>query len=182
MKIVEQIQQNVARDVLEQATQTESQWREFIITASIQGIYVNDLKVKDIDIISVPHHGSGSMTVLVDAKWNDLQNDPRISFAAATGAIGNKFHRRPSIMETHRGVVSEVMGDEVEITYETPAGPLRQIYSSERFVGGIPNEGDNVEAKVTVTVVEREPNVFEEEFESDIPSFEGRAIKGQARI
>ena len=90
---------------------------------------------------------------------------------------------RPRIMESHRGVVSEVLGDEVEITYETPAGPLKQIYSKEQFDGGIlPNEGVDVEAKVTISVVDRKTSEVEEDFESDIPSFEGRDIKGQVRI
>ena len=130
-----------------------------------------------------PLAASGSLGVdlgdwALDKEWaerlNQLISDP------TRAAIGPP---RPRIMESHRGVVSEVLGNQVEITYETSAGPLKQIYNREQFVGGvIPNEGDNVEAKVTVTVVDHEPNVFEEEFESDIPSFEGRAIKGQARI
>lgn len=54
---------------------------------------------------------------------------------------------RPIILESHQGVVSEVVRDDVEITYETMAGPIKQIYHREQFVGTVPKEGDHVEPK-----------------------------------
>ncbi len=174
MEIVEQILEYAARAKLRQRPQAESQLRENFLTGPTQGVYANTLK--DIEIVL---HGDFVMDCSQPAaKWPALWDDTRL---ASVGAYA-RYHL-PYIMESHRGVVSEVLGNQVEITYETPAGPLKQIYSREQFVGGtIPNEGDDVEAKVTVTVVDRETNLFEEDFESDIPSFEGRAIKGQARI
>jgi hypothetical protein len=86
---------------------------------------------------------------------------------------------RPILTESNRGVVSDVLGNQVEITYETPAGPIKQIYRIEQFVGTVPKEGDHVEARVIINVIDGVPN---SDFESDIPSFEGREIKGQVRI
>lgn len=60
---------------------------------------------------------------------------------------------RVLLTDTHYGRVSEVMGEQVEVTYETAQGPIRQIYDRNQFNGGeMPNEGDNIEVKVTVSV------------------------------
>jgi len=83
------------------------------------------------------------------------------------------------LTESLRGVVSEVLGNQVEITYETRSGPMKQIYNREQFLGGkMPHEGDSVQADLAIWLVDREPT----RATSDIPSFEGRSIKGELRI
>ena len=54
--------------------------------------------------------------------------------------------------ETHRGVVTDVEGDEIAVTYETEEGPVEQVYERSQFVDGkVPAVGDAIEAHVLVT-------------------------------
>jgi hypothetical protein len=192
MEIGEQIREHVARAGLGQRPQAEFQQRENLISIRSQGSLGKNA------ILIAPHHGSGLESSwhesLAYVEWTrrNLFEEPRALLVCLTHPHEDHYTGlsdvafgppRPCIIESHRGVVSDVLGNQVEITYETPAGPIKQIYNREQFRGGvIPNEGDDVEAKVTVSVVDRETSEVEEDFESDIPSFEGRGIKGQARI
>lgn len=54
--------------------------------------------------------------------------------------------------ETHRGVVTDVEGDEVAVTYETEEGSVEQVYQRSQFVQGqLPEVGDAIEAHVLVS-------------------------------
>src|SRR3989442_845022 len=118
---------------LGQRPQAESQLRENFLTGRRRGMNVNDSK--DFDIITVPHHGSAydsGHEVLpfeqVRKRIEEAIRDAMAQNLSRAEAFAG-CHPRPYIMESHRGVVSEVVGNQVEITYETPAGPLKQIYS-----------------------------------------------------
>jgi hypothetical protein len=103
---------------------------------------------------------------------------------ALQSAIGVHVAGRLCLLEFHRGVVTEIIGEQVEVTYDTPEGPLKQIYNCSQFMNGkIPNEGDRIEASVTVAVIERGQAEGEESnFDNDLPSFKDRATSGPIRI
>jgi hypothetical protein len=90
----------------------------------------------------------------------------------------------PQLRESYRGVVSEAAGDQIEVTYETLEGPLKQIYASDQFLNGkLPAEGDSVEARITVSVVRDSAQERKSaDFESDLPSFRERASTGRIQI
>ncbi len=90
---------------------------------------------------------------------------------------------RICLREVHRGTVSEVVGAQAEVTYETPDGPLKQVYERKQFVRGkLPEEGDAVEAHVIVVVGQASEAQKEPEETSDLPEFRDRGISGTIRI
>jgi hypothetical protein len=51
--------------------------------------------------------------------------------------------------QSHTGVVTRVIDDEVVVRYDSPDGPLEQVYDRSQFSKGqVPAEGDAVEARV----------------------------------
>jgi hypothetical protein len=77
------------------------------------------------------------------------------------------------LRETRSGVVSEKTDDQVEITYDFPEGPLKQVYDSTQFLDGkMPEEGDSVEARLTLIVVEKFAERDSSNDVSELPSFE----------
>jgi len=85
--------------------------------------------------------------------------------------------------ETHSGSVTEILGDQVAVTYETPDGPLKQVYDRTQFMHGkLPEEGDVVEAHVMIAVA-KSPDVQKEAEEaSDLPDFRDKGTSGTIRI
>ena len=87
---------------------------------------------------------------------------------------------RICFLENHKGVVSEVFGQQVEVTYEMADGALKQIYKVEQFLQTqLPMEGDSIEALVILATAKREQNLKKEEaFVSDLPNFGDKAVSG----
>jgi hypothetical protein len=56
---------------------------------------------------------------------------------------------RLAMHEPNGGVVTRVVDGQVTVQYDTPDGPLEQVYDWSQFVGGnLPQEGDRIEAHV----------------------------------
>lgn len=84
------------------------------------------------------------------------------------------------INEVHEGVVTEVIGSQFEVTYETKTGPIKQLYHRDQTVQGIaPSEGSAIRASVTISLI-TEQDVKKIDLESDapIPSLKSRAVAG----
>src|SRR6059036_3672350 len=125
MEISEQIKEHVARARLGQQPQAEFQMQENVGFASPSQLHY--WIHGDPAIATNPPYPWNPDTPSMDiwgnvAEWCRLRdNKPRVLWLST--ATSGLLHRRPRIVESHRGVVSEVLGDEVEITYEMPAGP-----------------------------------------------------------
>ena len=64
---------------------------------------------------------------------------------AAVQALAAEREGRMCLSETLEGVVSRVLGEDIEITYETEDGPLKQVYAMAQFARGkAPAEGETV--------------------------------------
>lgn len=84
----------------------------------------------------------------------DVVCDATSANKALQGAMLAQREGRLCLHETHRGVVSAVVGEQIEVTYETAEGPLKQIYQRDQFIGSkLPQEGDSVEAHVMLSTV-----------------------------
>lgn len=82
--------------------------------------------------------------------------------------------------EQHVGVVTEIVGDQVEVTYE-PNG-IVQIYHRSQFVHGkLPAEGSRIEAHVIIGATDPIEHT-EVEKESDLPNFAGKGQSGTIRV
>jgi len=119
-----------------------------------------------------------------NAKLTDAVCDLASTNKALHAALIARHQGRVRIHETHRGVVSEVCGDQVEVTYETAEGPLKQIYHRDQFAQGkLPTEGEAIEAHVMVAASEpKAANEKELDVTSDLPTFSDRAVSGPLRI
>jgi hypothetical protein len=85
--------------------------------------------------------------------------------------------------EEHLGLVTGALGDQVEVTYETGEGRLKQVYSRAQFIHGkFPQEGDAVEAHVLIAVGKASEAKTESEETSDLPEFRTKGISGTIRI
>jgi hypothetical protein len=76
------------------------------------------------------------------------------------------------LFEKRSGIVTEKLGDEIEVTFDLPDGPLKQIYRLSQFKGDrLPSEGDMVEARLSLVIVDQ-PERSDSDFDSPLPSFE----------
>ncbi len=90
---------------------------------------------------------------------------------------------RVCLREVHRGTVTEILGEQVEVFYETAEGRLKQVYSRDQFAHGrVPDEGDNVQALVIMAVTKRLEAQTEPEETSDLPDFRDKGVSGTIRI
>ena len=79
---------------------------------------------------------------------------------------------RLCVFEKQTGTVTEKVECQIEVTYELPEGPLKQVYNLDASKGGkSPSEGDLVEARLSLVVVDR-PAQSEADFDSPLQSFE----------
>ena len=84
----------------------------------------------------------------------DVVCDATAANRALQSALIANHEARLCLHETHTGVVSAVIGDQIEVTYETAEGPLKQIYHRDQFMGQkVPQEGESVEAHVMLATV-----------------------------
>jgi hypothetical protein len=75
------------------------------------------------------------------------------------------------------------MGEQVEVTYETLDGPLKQVYDRTQFVPGkVPEEGDAVEAHVIIAVGKGSDAQTESGETSDLPDFRDKGVSGTIRV
>jgi hypothetical protein len=68
-------------------------------------------------------------------------------------ALIGKSEGAVCLYERHVGVAAASFGNEIQIVYDTPEGPLKQMYSVSQFMAGkVPECGDSVEAYVLMCV------------------------------
>jgi hypothetical protein len=92
------------------------------------------------------------------------------STQALQRALLAKEDSKICLYETHEGVVSEVVGDQIQVTFETENGPLRQVYHRSQFMGKkLPDEGEIVEANVFLSTKFRPRETAAEEEQSQVP-------------
>lgn len=90
--------------------------------------------------------------------------------------------------ETHRGVVTDVEGDEVVVVYETNDGPLEQVYTRQQFrEDKVPDQGDNVTAYVILTrtpkdVEQRFAEMESQEKPDEFAAFREKGVSGPIEI
>ena len=90
--------------------------------------------------------------------------------------------------EMHRGVVTDVQGDEVVVVYETKQGPVEQVYTRQQFRDGkVPDQGDNVTAYVILTrapkdVEQRFAEMESEEKPDEFAAFREKGVSGPIEI
>lgn len=92
--------------------------------------------------------------------------------------------KRVCFHETHVGVVSDSVGEQIEVTYETQDGPLKQIYNRKQFIHQkLPSEGERIEAHVVVAIAPSdESKRSNKDQTSDLPEFKGKGISGTIRL
>jgi hypothetical protein len=121
------------------------------------------------------------------AKVVDAICDLTAACIAMQSALIGKQEGRVCLHETHKGVVSAVIGDQLEVTYETPDGPIKQIYSRKQFVEhNVPKEGDALDGYVIltrkpVTDLKQDTGVPEEK-SGLAPEFRSKSTIGTTRI
>ena len=112
-------------------------------------------------------------------EYLEAQNEKQLEYIgelvkasrAIQAALIGKAQGTIIMHETHRGTATEVEGDEVAVTYETPDGPIEQVYHRSQFVhGDLPEEGDQLEAHVIVT--KRRPDPAEPATELNLAEIE----------
>ncbi len=112
-------------------------------------------------------------------EYLEAQNEKQLEYIgelvkasrAIQAALIGKAQRTIIMHETHRGTATEVEGNEVAVTYETPDGPIEQIYHRSQFVhGDLPEEGDQLEAHVILT--KRRPDPAEPATELNLAEIE----------
>ena len=123
-------------------------------------------------------------------KQDDLiaQNDKLVNAICDLAKINKTLHEvvlarqqaRVCLHETHQGVVSDVAGTQLEVTYETSEGVLKQIYDESQFMQGrLPEEGDAIEAHVIVIFANKDEGKNKEaDFVSKLPNFRDKAVSG----
>jgi hypothetical protein len=84
-----------------------------------------------------------------NAKQIDTINSLVNKNDALHSAVGAVRHGTICMHQSHAGVVTRVIDDEVVVRYDSPDGPLEQVYDRSQFSKGqVPAEGDVVEARV----------------------------------
>lgn len=85
--------------------------------------------------------------------------------------------------EAHRGVVSDSIGDQIEVVFDTKNGEVRQIYDRSQFVcQRMPTEGQKVEAHVFLAIAKEEAEGPHLGAVSDLPEFGPQGITGDIRL
>lgn len=81
-------------------------------------------------------------------------------------------HARPCVFERRTGTITETLEEQIEVTYDLPEGPLKQVYNLDQIRGSkLPSEGDMVEARLSLVLIDR-PEQNDSDFESPLPSFD----------
>jgi hypothetical protein len=85
---------------------------------------------------------------------------------------------------THSGVVTEMVGDEVAVVFQTEDGELEQVYHRSQFVNQrLPESGDKLEAHVLVSrSAETSPAVKPQDGENEFSAFRTKRVTGPVEI